>query len=103
MKYEVLIEDTGESYSCDDQESVLNGMVRLGRKGIPVGCCGGGCGICKVEVISGTYTEKVMSRYHVSQDDQANGRVLSCRIKPKSRLTLKIIGKFRKAVCKDHC
>ena len=50
MEYQVLIEDTGEHYACDERESVLHGMARLGRRGIPLGCRGGGCGICKVQI-----------------------------------------------------
>jgi ferredoxin len=53
MKYQVLIEDTGESYRCDERNTVLVGMEALGRKGIPVGCRNGGCGVCKVEVTAG--------------------------------------------------
>ena len=53
MKYQIVIEDTGEQYPCDERESVLEGMARLGRRGIPVGCRGGGCGVCKVRILSG--------------------------------------------------
>ncbi len=99
MKYEILIEDTGEKYLCDENEPVLTGMRKLGKKGIPVGCRGGGCGVCKVEVTSGKYETKVMSRQHVSEKDEMEKRVLSCRIQPKSALTLKVIGQFKKSVC----
>jgi 3-phenylpropionate/trans-cinnamate dioxygenase ferredoxin reductase subunit len=46
----VLVEviDTGEQYLCALDESLLRGMLRLGRQGIPVGCVNGGCGACKV-------------------------------------------------------
>ena len=101
MKHEVLIEDTGERYDCDEQETVLNGMARLGRKGIPVGCRGGGCGVCKVQVTSGTYeTSRTMSRQHASTDEQARGIVLACCIQAQSSLSLKVLGKLHKAVCK---
>lgn len=101
MKHEVLIEETGETYLCDDKETVLIGMCRLGKKGIPVGCRGGGCGVCKVEVTSGEFNSKRMSRDHVSDDDLKNNRVLSCRIQPKSQLSLKVTGKLKKNVCKQ--
>lgn len=100
MKFEVVIEDTGESYRCDESKSVLVGMEALGRKGIPVGCRNGGCGVCKVEVTAGQYQARVMSRDHVSADDEACGRVLSCRIRPSSDLRVKVIGKMKKSVCR---
>lgn len=101
MKHEILIEDTGERYDCDERETVLNGMARLGRKGIPLGCRGGGCGVCKVQVTSGDYCQsRPMSRQHASADEQAHGVVLACCIQAHSDLSLKVVGKLHKAVCK---
>lgn len=100
MKHQVLIEDTGEQYACDEHESVLGGMARLGRRGIPVGCRGGGCGVCKVQVINGTYAASVMSRTHVSPEELAAGVVLACRVMPHSDLCVQVIGKMKKTVCK---
>ena len=88
MKHEVLIEDTGERYDCDEQETVLNGMARLGRKGIPVGCRGGGCGLCKVQVLSGEFDCGRMSRRHVNAIDREQGLVLACRLFPRSDLAI---------------
>ena len=102
MKYQVVIEDTGETYSCDERESILNGMARLGRRGIPVGCRGGGCGICKVQVIAGEFEAGTMSRAHVSEEEQAAGAVLACRITPHSDLSVQVIGKMKKAVCRSR-
>jgi len=98
MKHEVVIEDTGEGFQCDEKESVLAGMARLCRKGIPVGCRGGGCGVCKVQIISGSYMSCAMSRQHVSTEDESRGIVLACRIYPRSRLTLRVLGKMKKSV-----
>ena len=98
--FNIKITNTGETYRCADYRNVLEGMEALGRKGIPVGCRNGGCGVCKVEIISGQYVSRVMSRDHVSEEDEANGRVLSCRIRPSSDLVLNVIGKMSKAVCR---
>jgi ferredoxin len=99
MKHKVTIEETGETYGCSQEESVLCGMEKLGRKGIPVGCRGGGCGVCKVEVVDGRYRSQVMSREHVSVDDEAHGRVLACRIRPSTDLRLRVLGQMKKHVC----
>ena len=98
----VVIEETGESYRCAQNESLLNGMERLGKKGIPVGCRGGGCGVCKVQVTAGTYQKRVMSREYVSVEDEAAGRVLACRVKPTSDIRLKVLGKMSKNVCRPQ-
>ena len=99
--HQVTIEDDGQSYRCPDHRSVLEGMEALGKRGIPVGCRNGGCGVCKVEVTAGQYQARVMSREHVSTEDEAQGRVLSCRIRPTSDIRLKVIGKMKKNVCRS--
>lgn len=100
MKHQVLIEDTGEQYACGECESVLDGMARLGRRGIPVGCRGGGCGVCKVQIVEGSYAVGVMSRAHVSADELAAGVVLACRVMPHSDLCVQVLGKMKKTVCR---
>lgn len=100
--YTVTVAETGESFRCASDESVLRGMEKLGRRGIPVGCREGGCGVCKIEVLSGSYVKRAMSRDHVSLEDEAADRVLACRIRPASDLTLKVIGKLQKAVCRPQ-
>lgn len=98
VRYEVRIEDSGDSYQCADDRSLLAGMESLGKKGIPVGCRNGGCGVCKVQIVSGTYVARVMSRAHVSEEDERSGCVLSCRVRPTSAIVLRVLGAFRKAV-----
>ena len=100
--FNVLIEETGETFRCSPNESLLVGMERLGKKGIPVGCRGGGCGVCKVEITSGSYLKRVMSREYVSAEDEAADRVLACRVRPSSDITLKVLGKMAKNVCRTQ-
>lgn len=94
----VEIEDTGESYPCHESRTVLDGMAVLGRKGIPVGCHGGGCGVCKIQIVAGDYDKEVMSREHVSADEEAKGVVLACRVKPTSDLRLHVLGRMKKHI-----
>ncbi|GAA4000285.1 hypothetical protein GCM10022279_25010 [Comamonas faecalis] len=101
QKFIVHIEDTGEHYAALDTRSVLEGMTALGKKGIPVGCRQGGCGVCKVQVLEGVYSKRVMSRAHVSADEEAAGCVLSCRIYPASDLRLQVVGAMKKNVCRQ--
>jgi len=99
MAYQVTIEETGEQYACNEQENLLVAMARSGRRGIPFGCRGGGCGVCKVEVTSGDYETRVMSRQHVSEEDKAGHRLLACRVFPRGDVSVKVLGKMHKAVC----
>lgn len=94
----ITIEDEGQSYRCAETNTVLEGMRSLGKKGIPVGCRSGGCGVCKVKVTCGDYATRVMSREHVSAEEQAAGIVLACRIQPRSDLSLQVIGKMKNAL-----
>lgn len=96
--YTISIEETGETFRCSSAETLLDGMARLGRKGIPVGCRGGGCGVCKVQVNTGEFRKRVMSREHISIEDEAAGRVLACRVYPESNLHLTVLGKMKKSV-----
>jgi len=72
-------------------------MERLGRRGIPVGCRGGGCGICRVQVIGdGKYHTSKMSRAQVSAADEADGICLACKLIPESDLQVRPLGFLRK-------
>jgi ferredoxin len=100
--FQVKLSETNQFFECDIGQSVLEAMLRLGRKGIPVGCRGGACGVCKVEVLSGSFDQRRMSRSHVSEEDERNGRVLSCRISPSSDLELRVIGGMKRSIYKHE-
>jgi len=74
-------------------------MERLGKRGIPVGCRGGGCGVCKVEILSGSYRARVMSRSCISAREEAAGTVLACRVWPESDIRIAVVGRMKKNVC----
>ncbi len=96
-KVSVLVEQTGERYPCATSESLLQGMLRLGRKGIPVGCVNGGCGVCKVRVLEGRTTPLgPVSRAHVSEAEEQQGYTLACRVAPATPVSLRVVGKFEK-------
>lgn len=94
-KYTVLVTDNNESFACYANENLLKGMTRLGHKGIPVGCRNGGCGVCKVQIKSGEYEAKIMSREHVSVAEESEGIALACRVFPKSDIELSVLGKMK--------
>lgn len=97
-RFRITILDTGESFACADQQSVLNAMVSLGRAGIPSGCHGGGCGVCKIKVTAGEYRTLPMSRAHVSESEEREGVALACRTLPLSDIQLQALEKMQKCV-----
>lgn len=99
-RFNVTIAETGQSYPCSEEETLLAGMERLGKKGIPVGCRGGGCGICKIQVDAGEIEKRVMSREHVSEAEEAAGCVLACRVRPRTDVEISVIGLMKKNVCR---
>jgi len=99
MAHTVRIEDNGVTYTCAPTESLLEGMQRLGRRGIPMGCRGGGCGVCKVEILDGEFRTRATSCDHVDDDDRNHRRLLACRVYPSGDLSVRVIGKLQKSVC----
>jgi len=90
--FRIRIDGEAAAFACAPGEAVLMAMERAGLARIPVGCRGGGCGICKVAVVQGAYHCKRMSRDHVSMEDEAAGRVLACRLLPDSDMTVRSVG-----------
>lgn len=93
----VCVAQTGETYACGTDESLLRGMLRLGRRGIPAGCVNGGCGVCKVRVVAGQVRALgPVSRAHVSADEQCAGMTLACRVAPSCAVTLEVAGRLQR-------
>ncbi len=93
--HRIIVVQTGEAYACTSDESLLKGMLRLGRRGIPVGCVNGGCGVCKVRVLDGSVRALgPISRAHVSRDEEAQGYTLACRVAPVGPLRLEVAAKL---------
>ena len=100
-KFAVHVAQTDETFPCAANESLLQGMVRLGRKGIPVGCVNGGCGVCKVRILAGDILALgPISRAHVTLDEEGQGYTLACRVAPQTAVNLEVAGKLSKPFSK---
>jgi ferredoxin len=97
-RWRIEIEEVGETFECGEDEHLLQGMLRMGKRGIPSGCHGGGCGVCKVKIIEGTAELGTMSREHVTEQEQRQGYALACRCHPRSDLKIRVVGKMAKNV-----
>jgi ferredoxin len=85
----VVDDGTSVSFAVRDGGRLLHEMIIHRCGAIAVGCRGGGCGVCRVRILEGTYTTRRMSRRHVSETDEHAGIVLACRTIPTSDLRLR--------------
>ncbi|WP_316367147.1 2Fe-2S iron-sulfur cluster binding domain-containing protein [Candidatus Thiodiazotropha sp. CDECU1] len=92
-RFEITVEDKDAQFQCREEQRLLHAMQAQGLAPIPVGCKGGGCGICRVQIIQGEYEIRKMNRDHVTEEDERKGIVLSCRVIPKSNLSLRLAPK----------
>ncbi|ACO77112.1 ferredoxin, XylT [Azotobacter vinelandii CA] len=96
--HRILEQVSGEVVEVRPGESLLCAMERQGKRCIPVGCRGGGCGICKVRIVSGRFDYGLMSCSHVDIDQRSQGLALACRLFPLSDSEIRACGKPGHAV-----
>ncbi len=87
--FRIHFPEEGIDFPCRHDQVILEAMVKHGRGPIRHGCFGGGCGVCKVRVLTGEYAAvKRMSAAHITERQLRDGYVLACCITPKTDLTL---------------
>ena len=87
-EHQIQVTNRDESFTCDNDSLLLQGMEKAGKQAIRVGCRKGGCGMCKVRVLSGHYQTLKMSRAHVSAQEEQQGFVLACRTQVQGDLVV---------------
>lgn len=101
MAHTITIHGSGQHFLCAAGTSVLQGMLVHGSQGIPVGCRGGGCGVCKVRVLRGEYRTGLTSAQCVSANERSAGMALACKLFPESDLELDVVGKLANALLRQ--
>lgn len=101
MGYAITLGGSSQRFDCAEGQNVLQGMMLRGRSGIPVGCRGGGCGVCKVRVLEGRYSTGTMSAGCVSLEERESGMALACKLFPETDLRLAVVGKIARAFERD--
>lgn len=82
--------ENGARFLCRDDQFVLAAMLAARCGPVTHGCCGGGCGVCRIEVVAGAYEAvKPMSRAHIGEHDREQGIVLACCIQPRSDMVIR--------------
>lgn len=94
-KHRITLAPEVLAFSCAAEENLLQALQRAGATpallaAIPVGCRGGGCGVCRIHVRAGEYRTGRMSRKHISEADESAGTVLACRVFPQSDLEIEV-------------
>jgi ferredoxin len=97
-KHAIHLAITGEHYACAESQDVLRAMEALGRRGIPIGCRNGGCGLCKVRITEGEFAHSKMSRAFVSESEEHDGVVLACRVFPRGDLAIEPLAPLARCI-----
>ena len=86
--HRIALAGAERALTCTPGQDVLNAVIRAGVKWLPVGCRGGGCGVCRVIVRSGTYDAGRMNKRRVTSDDASVVFALACKLYPTSDLEI---------------
>lgn len=93
--YEIRETVSGQTFRCLPGQSVLRAMEQQGKRCVPVGCRGGGCGLCKVRVLSGDYQCGRMSCSQVPPEAAKQGLALACQLYPRADLYIECLRQVR--------
>ena len=85
--YTITLSPVGDAVACGPEESVLAAILRSGAS-VVFGCRGGGCGTCKMRVISGRVEHGRCSAAVLLEEEKLDGWFLSCRARARTDLTI---------------
>ncbi|MBK6596037.1 MAG: CDP-6-deoxy-delta-3,4-glucoseen reductase [Burkholderiales bacterium] len=85
--FSVLVQPSGRTFNVTEGEAVLPAGIRQGI-GLPYGCKDGACGSCKCKLLSGSVHHGTHQTKALSEEEEANGFVLTCCAVPESDLVL---------------
>ena len=87
MTFQISILPSGRTFTVNADEPMLAAGIRQGI-GLPYGCKDGACGSCKCKKIEGTVVHGVHQSKALSDEEEANGYVLTCCGVPQSDVVL---------------
>ena len=77
MSFHITVQPSGRQFTAGSDETLLAAGLRQGI-GLPYGCKDGACGSCKCKKISGDVTHGEHQAKALSDEEKANGFVLTC-------------------------
>jgi CDP-4-dehydro-6-deoxyglucose reductase, E3 len=87
--YTITLSPVGGAVACAPGESVLGAILGAGAS-VVFGCRGGGCGTCKMRLISGRVEHGRCSAAVLPQEEKHYGWFLSCQARALSDLTVEL-------------
>lgn len=87
--YTIKLAPVGEEIVGSKHETVLEALLRHGFR-VFYGCTGGGCGTCKMRLISGRVDYGLYSKAVLSDEERQENHFLSCQARPLSDLEIEI-------------
>ena len=77
MAFQIVVQPSGRSFTVDGDETLLSAGIRQGLN-MPYGCKDGACGSCKCKKISGEVQLGTYQTKALSDEERAQGLVLTC-------------------------
>ena len=77
MAFQIVVQPSGRSFTVEGDETLLSACIRQGLN-MPYGCKDGACGSCKCKKISGEVQLGTYQTKALSDEERAQGLVLTC-------------------------
>jgi ferredoxin len=87
--YTITLSPVGDTVPCSPEETVLGAILGSGAS-VMFSCRGGGCGTCKMRVISGQVEHGRCSVAVLLEEEKESGWFLSCQARALSDLTIEL-------------
>ena len=87
MSFQITVEPSGRTFQAEASETLLAAGIRQGI-GLPYGCKDGACGSCKCRKISGQVVHGAHQSKALSDDEEAQGLILTCCATAQTDLVL---------------
>ncbi|MDO9600573.1 MAG: phenol 2-monooxygenase domain-containing protein [Azoarcus sp.] len=77
MSYELTIEPLGQTIEVEEDQTILDAVLRAGIW-LPHACCHGLCATCKIQVVDGEVDHGEASSFALMDFERDEGRALAC-------------------------